>query len=90
MLTQDVVNAMAEITGGTKKDAKAHLDAFKQVVTEALGAKEEVAIKGLVTFSTQEVAQRKAKNPKTGEDVTVAAHTKASAKLAPTLRKFEH
>lgn len=88
MLTQDVVNAMAEITGGTKKDAKAHLDAFKEVVVSALERKEAVELKGFVSFETKEVEARTAKNPQTGEDVQVEAHTKASASIAKSLRKI--
>lgn len=89
MLTQDVVKAMAEITGGTQKDAKAHLEAFRTVVVDALGRGEEVALKGFVTFATKEVAEGTARNPQNGEEVAVPAHRKASAKLAPSLRKFQ-
>jgi DNA-binding protein HU-beta len=88
MLTQDVVKATAEITGGTHKEAKAHLDAFRTVVVGALAKGEDVALKGFVSFESKEVAQREARNPKTGEDVTVPAHRKASASLSKSLRKF--
>ena len=85
--TQEVINQMAEITGGTKKDAKAHLDAFKEVVVEAIERGEDVKLKGFVDFVTAEVAERKAKNPQDGSEVVVPAHRKASAKLSKSLRK---
>jgi DNA-binding protein HU-beta len=88
MLTKDVVKAIAEITGGTQKDAKAHLDAFREVVVSALERGEDVELKGFVNFTSKEVAERTAKNPQTGEDVVVPAHRKASASLAKSLRKF--
>ncbi|HDR8454014.1 TPA: HU family DNA-binding protein [Bacillus cereus] len=88
LLTQDVVKAMAEITKGTQKEAKLHLDALKEVITTALKNGEDVALKGLVSFENKEVAEGKAKNPKTREEVIVPAHRKASAKLAKSLRKF--
>lgn len=88
MLTHDVVKAIAEITGGTQKEAKANLEAFRTVVVEALGRGEDVALKGFVTFESKEVAERQAKNPQNGEAVTVPAHRKASASLAKSLRKF--
>lgn len=88
MLTQDTVKAIAEITGGTQKEAKAHLDAFKEVVVGALGRGEAVELKGFVSFETKAVAERTAKNPQNGEDVVVPAHTKASASLAKSLRKI--
>lgn len=88
MLTQETVSAIAEITGGTKKEAKAHLDAFRTVVVEALERGEGVELKGFVSFETKEVAERTAKNPQNGEDVQVPAHRKNSASLAKSLRKM--
>ncbi|MEX3625203.1 HU family DNA-binding protein [Viridibacillus arvi] len=88
MLTQETVSAIAEITGGTKKDAKAHLDAFKEVVVGALERGEDVELKGFVSFTTKEVAERTAQNPQNGEEVVVPAHRKGSASLAKSLRKF--
>jgi DNA-binding protein HU-beta len=88
MMTQDVVKAMAEVTGGTQKDAKAHLEAFKTVVVEALKRGEDVELRGFVTFTSQEVAEGTARNPRTGEEVVVPAHRKAKATLAKKLRKF--
>lgn len=86
--TTEMVNGMAEITGGTKKDAKAHLDAFKAVVVGAIERGEDIELKGLVNFVSKEVAERTAKNPQDGSPVTVPAHRKVSAKLAKSLRKF--
>lgn len=88
MKTTEVVNAMAEITGGTKKDAKAHFDAFKEVIVGAVTRGEDVELKGLASFVSKEVAQGTARNPQTGEEIVVPAHRKASAKLAKSLRKF--
>ena len=89
MKTQEIVKAMAEITEGTQKDAKLHLDAFKAVVTESLERGEDVEIKGFVSFTSKQVEARTAKNPQTGEDVAVPAHRKATASLAKSLRKYE-
>lgn len=86
--TTEVVNAMAEITGGTKKDAKLHLDAFKEVVVNALTTGEDVELKGFVNFTSKDVAERTARNPQDGTPVAVEAHRKATATLAKGLRKF--
>jgi DNA-binding protein HU-beta len=88
MLTQDVVKAIAEKTEGTQKEAKAHLNAFKEVVVEALQRGEDVELKGFVNFVSKEVAEGTAQNPQDGTPVVVPAHRKASAKLAKGLRKF--
>jgi DNA-binding protein HU-beta len=87
MLTTDVVKAIAEVTGGTQKEAKAHLDAFKAVVVGALERGEDVELKGFVSFTSKAVEAYTAKNPQNGEPVEVPAHRKATASLAKSLRK---
>lgn len=79
---------MAVITGGTQKDAKAHLDAFKEVVITSLQTGEGAELKGFVNFGTKEVAERMAKNPSTGEAVLVPSHIKATVKLSPSIKKI--
>jgi DNA-binding protein HU-beta len=93
MLTQDVVKAIqAELKGqeieASQATVKAHLNAFEAVVVRALSEGEDVKLKGFVDFTSKPVAERTAKNPQTGEDVTVPAHRKATASLAKGLRKF--
>lgn len=85
--TDEIVKGIAGITGGTQKDAKAHLDAFKQVVVKAIKDGEDVKLKGFVDFTSKEVDEYTAKNPQNGEDVQVPAHRRAKASLAPILRK---
>lgn len=87
MKTAEVVKALATKAGSTQKEAKAHLDAFKAVVTEELAKGGSVELQGFVSFTTHEVAEREAFNPKTKEPVTVPAYTKARAKLSEKLRK---
>lgn len=88
MLTKELVKAIATKTEGTQKDAKLHLDAFIEVVTEALQRGEDVKIKGFVDFTSKEVPEGTARNPQTGEEITVPAHRKAKASLSKALRKF--
>lgn len=86
--TTEMVNNIAEITGGTKKDAKAHLDAIKTTVVDALEAGQDVELKGFVSFTSKEVDEREARNPQNGETVVVPAHRKAKATLSKSLRKW--
>jgi DNA-binding protein HU-beta len=86
--TKEVVNQIAEITGGSKKDAKAHLDAFRAVVVGGLKRGEDVKLKGFVDFTSKAVEARVGRNPQDGSPVEVPAHRKATASLAKGLRKF--
>lgn len=71
MTKSDLVAAMAEKAGIRKKDAEAALNAFIEVVTEALQKGDKVEIRGFGTFLMKERAARVARNPKTGEKVEV-------------------
>lgn len=88
MKTQEFVKALATEAGVTQKVAKGHLDAFKTVVVNELSQGGSVELQGFVAFTTSEVAERTARNPKTEEPVVVPAHTKARAKLSKKISKF--
>ena len=80
MTKSDLVAAIAEKASIRKKDAEAALNAFVDVVTEALAKEEKVEIRGFGTFLMKERAPRVARNPRTGEKV------KVPAKLSPAFK----
>ena len=80
MTKSELVAAIAEKAGIRKKDAEAALNAFIEVVTETLKKGDKVEIRGFGTFLMKERAPRVARNPKTGEKVTVPA------KLVPAFK----
>ena len=72
----ELVSAMADKTGLSKKDAEAALKAFTEVVTEELKKGEKIQLIGFGNFEVVNKPERTARNPKTGETMKVAA-TKA-------------
>lgn len=56
------------------------LDSLIEVVTAAVKAGEKVAIRGLATFETVDVAAKKGRNPRTGEAIDIPAKSKIKAK----------
>ncbi len=56
------------------------LDALIGVVSDAVCAGDDVAIRGLVSFKTVEVPAKKGRNPRTGEAIDIPAKTKIKAK----------
>lgn len=88
MNKDSLIKEIAVKTGGTQKEARSHVNAFEDVVVEALEAGTDVKLKGFVDFTSKEVEARTARNPQTGEAVEVPAHRKATASLSKTLRKF--
>ena len=69
----DLVAAMAEKAGVSKKDAEASLKAFTDVVAEELKKGEKIQLVGFGTFEVSERAAREGRNPKTGESMKIEA-----------------
>jgi DNA-binding protein HU-beta len=73
MNKSDLVAAMAAKTGDTKKSAEETLNAFVDVVTEALVKGEKVQLVGFGSFETRKRAARKGRNPQTKEEIKIPA-----------------
>ena len=69
----ELVAAMAEKAGLSKKDAEKALNAFVESIEETLKAGDKVSLVGFGTFETRERAAREGKNPRTGEKIKIAA-----------------
>ncbi len=67
----ELVAAMAERAGLTKKDADAALAALQEVLVESLGKGEPVKITGLLSVERVERAARTGRNPRTGEEIKI-------------------
>ena len=72
----DLVNAVAASAELTKKDAAAAVDAVFGAIEGALVKGDKVQLIGFGTFEVRERAEKAARNPRTGETITVPA-TKA-------------
>ena len=82
----ELVAAMAEQTGLSKKDAEAALKAFTDVVTNELKANGKVQLVGFGTFEVSERAAREGRNPQTGETMTIAASKAPKFKAGKALK----
>ena len=71
----ELVNAVAEKTGLSKKDVAGAIDAFQDVIGEALVKRDKVALVGFGTFQTSDRKARVGINPSTGEKIQIAACT---------------
>ncbi len=70
--------AVAAKTGFAKKDAEKFVGAFVETVVETLQKDEKVQVVGFGTFEVKSRPARKARNPRTGAEIEIAA-TKAPA-----------
>ena len=69
----ELVAAVAEQAGLSRKDAEAAVKAFTDVVADALKNGDKIQLVGFGTFEVSEIAAREGRNPKTGESMKIEA-----------------
>ena len=82
----ELIEAISDKSGLTKKDSKLALEAALESITEALANKKDVAIIGFGTFSVSQRAARKATVPGTSRIVDVPATTVPKFKAGKLLK----
>ena len=69
----ELVAELATKTGNTKKASEEAVNAFIDVVTEALKKGEKVQLVGFGSFEVRKRAARKGRNPQTKEEIKIPA-----------------
>ncbi len=88
MSKTELVAAIAERTGLTKKDSEAAVNAFVETLTEQLKKGEKVQLIGFGTFEVSERAERVGRNPQTGAEMTIAASKVPKFKAGKALKEL--
>lgn len=73
MNKSELIDAIAAKANLSKKDAKAALEATLEAVSESLKSGDAVQLIGFGTFKVNERAARTGRNPRTGEEIKIAA-----------------
>jgi len=73
MNKSELIAAMAEKTGLTKKDCEKALGAFTCAVQESLKAGDKVQLIGFGSFEVKARAARTGRNPATNKEITIPA-----------------
>lgn len=73
MNKSELVDSVAKKANLSNKEAAAAVKAFMETVKDSLVANESVIIVGFGTFLVRERAARKGHNPRTGEELAIAA-----------------
>ena len=69
----ELVAAVAENAEISKKDADSAVNAVIESIIEAVASKDKVQIVGFGTFEARERKEKIGKNPRTGEEIKIAA-----------------
>lgn len=78
---------LAAKAGLSKKDAEKALNAFVDVVNDALVAGDKVQVVGFGTFEVKARPARTARNPRTGEEIEIAASKAPVFKAGKALKE---
>lgn len=82
----ELVAAMADAAGLSKKDTEKALKAFTDVVAEELKKGEKVQLVGFGTFEVSERAAREGRNPQSGAVMKIAASKAPKFKAGKALK----
>ena len=82
----ELVAAIAEEAGLSKKDAEKALKAFTDIVAAELKKGEKIQLVGFGTFEVSERAAREGRNPQTGEAMTIEASKSPKFKAGKALK----
>ena len=83
----ELVNAVAESTELSKKDATKAVDAVFDAIQEALQNGDKVQLIGFGNFEVRERSARKGRNPQTGEEIEIAASRVPAFKPGKALKE---
>ena len=82
----ELIAAVAEKTGLSKKDCEKAVNATFEAITEALVKGDKVQLVGFGAFEVKERAARTGRNPATMEEIQIPASRVASFKVGKALK----
>ena len=86
MTKAELIAQIAEKAELKKKDAENALAATIEAVTDALKSGDKVQLVGFGTFEVRDRAEKKSKNPRTGEEIIVPAKKAPAFKAGKALK----
>jgi DNA-binding protein HU-beta len=85
MTKAEFIEKFAEKTGFSKKDAAIAVDAYHEVISDAVKAGDKIVIPGVLKVEVKEQAARTGRNPRTGEEMEIPAKKAIKAKFSDKL-----
>jgi integration host factor subunit alpha len=82
----EIANRLFNEVGLNKREAKEFVDAYFEIIREALERGENVKLSGFGNFQLREKNQRPGRNPKTGEEIPISARRVVTFRPGQKLR----
>jgi integration host factor subunit alpha len=81
-----IVQAVTQETGLTKNRSSHAVETFMEIIKETLASGEDVLISGFGKFCVKEKAERRGRNPATGDSIMLSARRVITFKCSGKLR----
>jgi len=82
----DIADRLFNEVGLNKREAKEFVDAYFEIIREALESGENVKLSGFGNFQLRDKNQRPGRNPKTGEEIPISARRVVTFRPGQKLR----
>jgi integration host factor subunit beta len=84
----DIIDALYEKTGMSRKEIRIVIDLFIDEIKDALMRRQVIELRGFGTFEVKvRKARPKARNPRTGETITIRSHGVVSFRAGRELKQ---
>ena len=84
----ELADLLFEVVGLNKREAKEVVDIFFEEIREALVAGRSVKLSGFGNFQLRDKPQRPGRNPKTGEEIPIAARRVVTFHASQKLKSY--
>lgn len=83
----DLIQAIVEKTNTKKSDVETSVKTAFEIITSTLQEGGQVVLNGFGSFSVVHKQEKKGRNPKTQEEITIPAHNKVAFKTSQNLKE---
>ena len=88
MTKAEIVEKIADKTGFTLHETRQVVEQFLEEVFNCLNRDDQLEVRGFGTFKVKNFRERKARNPRSNEEITVPARKKAIFKVSNELNQL--
>ena len=86
MTKADLIEAVSERVGFSKKEAAEMVELVFDILKDNLESKENIKISGFGNFLVREKRTRKGRNPQTGQEIKISSRNVVTFKTSQVLR----
>jgi DNA-binding protein HU-beta len=86
MNKNELIEAIAAKTDSSKAEAERAVRALQEIISETLQKGESITLPGFGTFEVRDRGERTGRNPRTGEELKIAASRVPAFKPGSTLK----